>query len=1115
MSLRPRRRILSTTTQLPALAAAPAINPRLLTGATLRDDMQGQERSLNDADYAAQRQSLDMERQQVAADREAAKQETAAARQANTASTFAQELQYDAQGIQHRRNPVSKTVEPVPEPMTGRPITKNLEGPVEYDPMGRAVQTVRKDGVMSRQDLDANAPIGRNPKDKADPNIYVQNSKRPWDAYAPTDALVHSDPRIRTAAAQTMMTEDANALSSEEARIHAEMADPELKGITPAKREKAQERVAQGLAMEGDDKILEKAKIIDAKQRRLSEIGIEQASRGNMTAEEYAAKKLASLPADTVNISRQKLLAAQRTGIQALRAKLDEEDAAYAADYEAFLPQTQGFTPDQAPAIRQKMGQMLLRKQIIDAKRASFDEDVKKHEEFTATLNTQAVTAQAADKVKAATNIGKAVVPVTPTDLTFEKAVADARSGAVPWEKTVEGMRAKTEMIKADPAMPATAAAMEKWTRALGAMKPVAQNLAPVTGGDGGIGQAQQMAAAEITAANEKDAAAAAERKQAGAEAFRLVTSPDAQNAIAENYTPDERKVLEDQAAEYRRATFQDTWDEKAKPTHYSKEYGELNVNPSLLFKPDEYTKAVDTAEAPPLAKEKAMQSLPLMQQQAAPPIFEGFLSSGPTEQAFQNSIQKTIKDHGWPLSMRSTKDVMTKDWTPDQKALAVQEFMSRSDFSPNFNQIALGFSRGLDQLQQTAYGVGSFFGSDAAQKAGEAEIQQQDVQGAAAQAGGGSQLLGSLVSGATSLVPSLGAGILSGGAGLGVKAAMATTSAAAGVQSAGSTMIEAKKAGMSGLAARLTALGSGAITAGLTQLGGTSGTEAIIGKLFGKGGEQATMSVVRPTLAKAIVEKVKGYGIDGLKEAFLEEMPDQFFQNVLQAATYKPDQDLGEGLVETGIVSFLLGGGVNAATDVLGGAKEKLNITKEINLARIRRELGQQIAAQHSPEIITATLAGSPMEAQTPDVLAKIADFDARIVDGQDQLAKATSKAQTLYSNRQLAQAYGQRAEYVNEVRDQLRDSFMTAANEEIDAAVPPSEDPAAAQTFEADKTRAKALVAIASGKTADLDNATRGPHPRRKRKPRAGEGKDRLPGWNSPRHHAGRPAGHLTGSH
>ena len=1106
MSLRPRRRILSTTTQLPALAAAPAIDPRLLTGSSLREDMQQQEQALNASEAAAQSQANEMQRQQEAANKEASKQATAAAKEADRNNTFAQELQYDAQGIQHRRNPVTKTVEPVPDPITGRPITKNLEGPVEYDPMGRAVQTIRKDGVMSRQDLDANAPIGRNPKDKADPNIYVQNSKRPWDAYAPTDALVHSDPRIRTAAAQTMMTEDANALSSEEARIHAEMADPELKGITQAKREKAQERVAQGLAMEGDDKILEKAKIIDAKQRRLSEIGIEQASRGNMTAEEYAAKKLASLPADTVNISRQKLLTAQRTGIQALRAKLDEEAALFASEYNDLLKQAKGFTADQAPMIMEKFGQLKLREQILNAKKQSFNQDIGKHNEFIGTLNTQAVTAQNEARQKATIGVPQTDKPTPAAPVvsrTFDELAAAAKDDKTPWKTVMEQERGVLDMLKADPAMPETAIVKDRWQRVLESMDP--QNSEEDAYA---VNAAAKQAAAEITAANEKDAAAAAERKQAGAEAFRLVTSPDAQNALAENYTSDERKALEEQAAEYRRATFQDTWDEKAKPTHYSKEYGELNVNPSLLFKPDEYTKAVDTAEAPPLAKEKAMQSLPLMQQQAAPPIFEGFLSSGPTEQAFQNSIQKTIKDHGWPVSMRSTKDVMTKDWTPDQKALAVQEFMSRSDFSPNWNQIALGFSRGLDQLQQTAYGVGSFFGSDAAQKAGEAELRQQNVQGEAARAGGGSNLLGSFVSGATSLAPSLAGGFITGGgaAALGftgssiAAAGLVGSSIAAGIQSGGSTMIEGVQGirnqenqfrmsqwdgegappepqpiSQSGLnKARALSIASAGITGVLTQLGGHSGSEALVGMMLGHKGAEVTLSAVKPALVKAMWESTKTYGVHGLREALLEEIPDQWLQNLLQGATFQPDRDASEGLVETGIIAFLLGGGVNAVGGIAGSAKEKINIGKEIELARKRRELGQQIAAQHSPEIITATLAGSPMEAQTPDVLAKIADFDARIVDGQDQLAKATSKAQTLYSNRQLAQSYGQRAEYVNEVRDQLRDSFMTAANEEIDAAVPPSEDPAAAQTFEADKTRAKALVAIASGKTADLDNAT-----------------------------------------
>jgi len=1025
----------------------------------LRDGMQEQERAYEQQDILAERQAIAAEREQIAAERAAGVAQRAADRQATTTQNFAKTLEFDAQAIQHRTNPVTKTVEAVNDPLTGQPNARDLKGPVEYDPTGRAVQTIRKDGVFKVEDLDKDAEIGRNPDDKNDPNIYVKNKARPWSAFAPNDALVHPDTRIQNEAAKTLMREDADKLTTEEKTLRAELSHPDYDGVTQAKIDEAQKRKAGGYSTPEYDAVLSKAETIRQKKERLSQIGIEQATQGTMTAEEFAAKRLASMDPAAVNAPRQKLLEAQRAGITAIKTKLDAEDAQYAADYEAFLPRTKNFLPQDAPAIREQMGQMTLRKQMIDAKRRSLEEDVAKHDAFIKSLNEQAATRQAA--TVAASAVGapqtdKKSPGKAPESVPFEKALTEAKAGTLPWSKIMEGEKARLDMLRTDGSAPETVKAMDRAVRVLSSMDPA-------NGEDEqGIIQAQKMFGAEVAKAAEKDAATQEANRAKAAAAYANVIAPrDEMDSL-----PDEEQFRLSQ--EHQKANFLGKHEDA--PAFYSKEFGSLNVNPRLVFKPDEYTAAVEASDAPPLAKEKAMQALPLMQQEAAKPVFQAFNENPVIAEAFYASKAKTAKRLGAPGISTASH--------PQEQAEAVADFMASPDFSPNWNQIVLGVSRGLSGLRQSVAGVGSFFGSDAAQRSGEKEIEAQQREGAAAAAGGGSELLGSLASGATSLVPSIGVGIVTGGAGFGAQGALAASAAAAGAQSGGATMIEAKKAGMGEMQSRLTALASGAITAGLTRAGGTTGAEAVLSKLFAPG-KEATLSVVKPALVKAIVEKVKGYAVEGAKEV-LEEVPDQLFQNVLAGATYKPGQDSAEGLVDTAIVSFLLGGGVNAATDVAGGVKAKFNAEKEIKSATVRRELGQQIAAQHSPAIITETLAGSPMEERTPEVLSKIAEFDARIVDGQEQLAGAKSKAQTLYSNNQLAQAYGQREEYIAGIRSELRDSFVSAAEEEIDTAEPPPitdanglETPGDAAGFEQDKARAKALVAIASGKVDSLDNA------------------------------------------
>ncbi len=1070
-SHRQRRRILSPATQLQGIAAqAPAvgpIDPRRLMNTSLRETMQPEEQAYEQQDDAIAYQARQDQREQ---DRNAARTEAAAATAARKADTersqmlsFAEKRGFEAQGIPSELDSTGKR-SPERDPLTGQPKQTNLQGPVEYDPTGKAYQMKREGGKWAQEYPDAKADIGTNPDDPTDPYLYRKNKQKPWDTIDPSEALLSDDPAVKSAAARHALVSDRRGLEKEERTIRAELTHPDYK-IDKTRLKDALGRSSAGAATPEDKAILAKSDDLTKKQSRLAEINVKAAALMDARPDDYAREKLATMDPATVEAGYAKFHAERSQSVAALRSRVDEEEAALNQEMEAFAPRTKGVRLQDLAAVQEEQARLHLRRQMLDTKKATVNKEVAGLEAFHKQLTDRAAAKVATDAVGVPQTGAKPPEKVAPS-VTFDQALSEAQSGTTPWVKTMANERQRLENVKADGSMPETAKVMEQWQRQFESLDPEKD---PAHAN--ALQTAARTASQEIAAASEKDMASKSAMRKEAETAYANVTSPALDSEVGFTneetgkfelfVTPEDRA----KADEHAKANFIGKYEgEKATFTPW----GDLNVNPTLIFRPDQYTAAVDEAQAPAMAKERAMQALPAQQQTAVEPVWMGFLQATGTQNAFLKSVQQTSKRMGIPITRYSD---------PALKVLAVQDFMQSPDFSPNWNQIALGVSRGLDQLQQSAAGIGSFFGSAGAQQYGEGLIKQQENASSAAQVGGGSDLLGQVASGATSLIPGIGAGVLSGGAGFGVQGALATSAVTAGAQSGGSTMVEARKAGMSQSGAMGVAALSGLITGTVTRLGGATGTEAVFKKLFA---EKATMEAIRPAFKALLLEKVRGYGIEGLKET-LEEVPDQLLQNVLASATYKPGQDITEGLLDTAVVSFILGGGVNAATDVAKSAGERFNPDKMIREQAARMEFGRVIAAEKTPEVIAATLAGSPMEAQTPEVLEKVTAIDARIADGQQQLASATTKAGKLYSTRQLAQAYGERAAAVKEITDSVRDSYLAAAVEEIDAAQPPEEEasfgmstlPSPAETsFNDDKLRAKALVAIATGQAASLDN-------------------------------------------
>ena len=136
--------------------------------------------------------------------------------------THAQQREYEAQGINSTVDPTGRVVAKI-DPMTGKPDTKALTGPTQYDATGRAYQMTNKDGAMKQDYLDAEAPIKRNEMDPTDRNLYRQNKQQKWDAIDPEQAILEPDQKLRTTAAAHLMDLEKGELAREKTKLAIEL----------------------------------------------------------------------------------------------------------------------------------------------------------------------------------------------------------------------------------------------------------------------------------------------------------------------------------------------------------------------------------------------------------------------------------------------------------------------------------------------------------------------------------------------------------------------------------------------------------------------------------------------------------------------------------------------------------------------------------------------------------------------------------------------------------------------------------------------------------------------------------------------------------------------------
>jgi len=1078
----------------------------------LRDNMQAEEDAYNQRDqdqaYLAQQQAREQERADKAA--EAAQKKAEA--QSQKMSAYAKSKEYDAAGIYSEKDALGNVVAKK-DAMTGKTDYRDMQAPVQYPETGKPYQMKRgEDGKMKQEFPDAKATIGDNPNDPTDSAIYRKNKAAPWDRIDPQEGLLSPEPEVKRESSRRLLDDERKALLREAKLLTIEGRDPANQLPSKAELEKMPSSIGSEYEDPKNAEILKRAEERDVKVRRQNEIDTRILALETTSPDDYAAERLAKLDPNTVQAKRSDLMKQKGDGIKALEAKLLEEEASLQADYQAFVPQTQGFRADQEAGIREKLGQFRLRKQMVEAKRQSLDQSLTEFNKFVVDINQQSTQSQ---KERQAKPLNEAIAELKPPTKPVEQP-ADFQGPPVPakaqtWPEMVKQERESLATMEADPSMKETAAVKRKWLEAMEKAAPTAE---PSALASAMIAGANIQSYPELEAARKKDFQRAEVERSKAAEAYRVSTTVGLEEFPymddQGNYDPANKAINDAKANEHAKANFLHSHSDK--PSNYAP-WGELTINPTLFFKDDGYKAAVDGAAAPAQAKQNAMAQLPALQQGLAAPVFEAFLTAGGIAGSFRESIKKTADQNKW--TGKGGKDItqVVSRWTAEEKVQAVKDFMASPGYSPNWNQVALGASSGADAIQQQYYGMKAYFGIDQAgsQKAGEEEMRQQEVQGAARQTSGGSQPLGALTQGAMSLIPSIGAGIASGGLAAVVGGSAAAVSSAAlvggsigaGMQSAGSTMIEATKgiarreanarsidgidptpgapisnAGL--IEARVLSTVSGAITATLTRLGGATGSEAIFGAMFGGATKAAVLPAVQRTFVQKVIKGAGDFTYHGAREAFMEELPDQALQNVLAQNTFNPDRDLSEGLWETTWVSFLLGGGMNAVTKGAGAIKEKFNGAKLTEKYAQAVTLGQGIAMAQSPDIITDALAGSPLEAKTPAILSTLAEIDARIVDGMAELDKATTPAAKLYSNKQLAFAYAEREAAVVALKKELHAARLTAAIAEIDAALPPEEEAtpgmstlptANEKAFAEDKRRAKGLIKIAAGQEQSLD--------------------------------------------
>ena len=169
--------------------------PRLpLLGQTSRDYYPN-ERKISNYEYA--KQAFDLRQEQVAR-----RKELLAQKKAHNASAKEDSR---ATGRQYSYDPATGFAHPQIDPATGQQAAKQRIQPVQYDDNGKPYQVILNQGGTPGKQItnpDSNAPIGPNPDDPTDTNIYRWNKLGAADTINPEEGVHSPDKAVAVASAK-------------------------------------------------------------------------------------------------------------------------------------------------------------------------------------------------------------------------------------------------------------------------------------------------------------------------------------------------------------------------------------------------------------------------------------------------------------------------------------------------------------------------------------------------------------------------------------------------------------------------------------------------------------------------------------------------------------------------------------------------------------------------------------------------------------------------------------------------------------------------------------------------------------------------------------------------
>lgn len=363
----------------------------------------------------------------------------------------------------------------------------------------------------------------------------------------------------------------------------------------------------------------------------------------------------------------------------------------------------------------------------------------------------------------------------------------------------------------------------------------------------------------------------------------------------------------------------------------------DLYTDPSLLLDKDKYRAAVAESDASPEAKARAMADFAEKRKQFAENSLRTLRVAG------ESPLPGAQDFPTWEASQ--PEDV--RKLTPEDKALQyMREMQKRGDIRKLTSAIGTGLMQGGTDIASQGIGVAAMVANsgELAEKAAEVAEGAQTLEEVSKLEGDKQAAGATTLGGAARLVPSAAATIapaaLTGGASLGVSAALA------GAQTAGAqfpnTYTELRKQGMPEQdalnAARNSAIASGIVTAGLTAAFGKTGMEAALGA--GAGGKE----LVKSRLVAAMKAVPKG-AVAEIPEELLDEMASQ----VIEQRTIDPEKpvsqiidEFAETAPDLAMQIALLGGAGGAVGGYRGSTTEAAQ-EQEFPAAGTPPDLSQQ----------------------------------------------------------------------------------------------------------------------------------------------------------------------------